>query len=90
MPERPLILFGTPSRTEKARRHGGTPKYSYPAFDRQVSRIAPKLATLQGVVDAGNLMLTNRANGIDPEYTIVFETVGDPIRFNRIIYSTAK
>lgn len=85
MPERPLILFGTPSRTEKARRHGGTPKYSYPAFDRQVSRIAPKLATLQGVVDAGNLMLTNRANGIDPEYTIVFETVGDPSGFDRAV-----
>lgn len=68
MPERPLVLFGTPSLAEKARRHGGASRYNYPTFDRQVARISPKFQVLQDVVDVGNLTLTNRADGIEPEY----------------------
>ena len=85
MPERPLVLFGTPSLAEKARRHGGASRYNYPTFDRQVARISPKFQVLQDVVDVGNLTLTNRADGIEPEYTVVFETVGDPSGFDRAI-----
>lgn len=85
MPERPLVLFGAPGRAEKARRHGGPSRYNYPNFDRQVARISPKFQVLQDAVDIGNLTLTNRADGIEPEYTVVFETVGDPSGFARAI-----
>lgn len=85
MPERPLVLFGTPILAEKARRHGGASRYNYPTFDRQVARISPKFQVLQDVVDVGNLTFTNRADGIEPEYTVVFETVGDPSGFDRAI-----
>ena len=85
MPERPLVLFGTPSRAEKARRYGGPSRYNYPTFDRQIARISPKFQALQDIVDIGNLAITNRADGIEPEYTVVFETVGDPSGFDNAI-----
>lgn len=87
MPERPLILFGKPTLLDKDRRYGGSSNFARPTYDRQVARIAPKFETLHNALIQGNLRITNTANAIEPEYTLVFETIGDPDGFFTAIKS---
>ena len=81
MPERPLILFAAPTIADKEKKHGGAPKFIKPTYDRQKARIAPKFAILQNAFEKGNVQITTIANAIEPEYTLVFETVGNPNGF---------
>lgn len=81
MPERPLVLFATPTVADKERKYGGPNAFYRPVYDRQLARISPKFAILQRALEQGNARITASANAIDPEYTLVFETVGDPDGF---------
>ena len=81
MPERPLVLFGQPAIADKEKKRGGAPRFYKPSFDRQKARISPKFAVLQHALNNGNLLMTTTANAVEPEYTLVFETVGDPSGF---------
>lgn len=81
MPERPLILFAQPALAEKEKRHGGSGKFFKPSHSHQISRMAPQFAELQRAFDNGNAILTTSPNAIEPEYTLVFETAGDPDNF---------
>lgn len=81
MPERPLVLFVQPAATDKEKKHGGSPKFHSPTYDRQKARISPKFAVLQQALENGNVRITSTANAVEPEYTLVFETVGDPSGF---------
>lgn len=85
MPDSALILFAQPTTAAKARRFGGAPKIHYPTYDRQMARIAPQFNTLQQALLQGNLHITDTAAGVDPEYTLVFETIGDPDSFYKAI-----
>ena len=81
MAERPLILFGNPSIAEKERRHGGAPKYGMPNHKRQVDRLGVQFNVLQKNINKGGTFFQSYATNIEPEYTLVFETVGDPKNF---------
>ena len=81
MPERPLVLFAQPATADKAKRPGGSPKFYKPTFDRQKVRISPQFAVLQRAFENGNVRMTTTATAVEPEYTLVFETVGDPSGF---------
>lgn len=81
MPERPLVLFAEPSVADKEKKSGGPDKFNKPSYDRQIARLAPKFAELQHALDQGNVKMTTTANAIEPEYTLVFETVGEPSGF---------
>lgn len=85
MPERPLVLFAAPTVADKERRYGGAPKYFMPSHSRQVSRLNPQFQVLQNAINNGNVYFTNYATGVDPEYTLVFETVGDPRDFYKAV-----
>ena len=85
MPERPLVLFAAPTVADKERRHGGAPKYYFPSHSRQVSRLTPQFNVLQNTMNSGSIYFTNYATGVDPEYTLVFETVGDPHDFYKAV-----
>ena len=85
MPERPLVLFAAPTVADKERRYGGASKYFIPSHSRQVSRLTPQFNVLQNTINSGNLYFTNYATGVDPEYTLVFETVGDPRDFYKAV-----
>lgn len=76
MSERPLVLFANPTIADKERRHGGAPRYYIPSHSRQVSRLNPQFNVLQNAINSGNVYFTNYATGVEPEYTLVFETVG--------------
>lgn len=77
MPERPIILFGTPGVATKGNRNGGPSYISRPSHIRQTSRLAPKLAELQRIIDQNKLMLQHSAAGIEPEKTLVFVVKGE-------------
>lgn len=81
MPERPLVLFAQPATADKEKKHGGSSKFNKPTFDRQKARISPQFAVLQRAFENGNVRMTSTANAVEPEYTLVFETVGDPSGF---------
>ena len=85
MPERPLVLFAAPTVADKERRYGGASKYYLPSHSRQVSRLTPQFNVLQHTINSGNIYFTNYATGVDPEYTLVFETVGDPRDFYKAV-----
>lgn len=85
MSERPLVLFAAPTVADKERRYGGASKYFLPSHSRQVSRLTPQFNVLQNTINSGNLYFTNYATGVDPEYTLVFETVGDPRDFYKAV-----
>lgn len=85
MPERPLVLFAAPTVADKERRYGGAPKYYFPSHSRQVSRLTPQFNVLQNTMNSGSIYFTNYATGVDPEYTLVFETVGDPHDFYKAV-----
>lgn len=90
MPERPLILFAQPTLLDKDRQRGGGDKFFKPTYDRQVARVAPKFETLRTALVRGNVRITNTADAIEPEYTLVFETVGDPSGFSTAINTLKK
>ena len=85
MPDSALILFAQPTTAAKARKFGGAPQIHYPTYDRQMARIAPQFNTLQHALLQGNLHITDNATGVDPEYTLVFETIGDPCNFYKAV-----
>ena len=85
MPDSALILFAQPTTAAKARKFGGAPKIHYPTYDRQMARIAPQFNTLQQALQQGNLHITDSVTGVDPEYTLVFETIGDPYNFYKAV-----
>ena len=87
MPERPLVLFAQPTVAEKAKRHGGPTNFSRPSYTRQIERLNPKFSVLQKALNDGNIRITQSANTIDPEYTLVFQTIGDPNGFFTAINS---
>ena len=81
MPERPLVLFAQPAIADKERKHGGSGNFYIPTHERQVARMMPKFTALQRALERGAVRMTNTPNAIDPEYTLVFETIGDPGNF---------
>jgi hypothetical protein len=77
MPERPIILFGRPGEATKGKRNGGPAYISRPNHVRQTSRLAPKLAELQRVIDQNKLLIQHSATGVEPEKTLVFAVKGE-------------
>jgi len=77
MPERPIILFGRPGEATKGKRNGGPSYVSRPSHSRQTSRLAPKLAELQKVIDQNKLLIQHSATGVEPEKTLVFTVKGE-------------
>lgn len=76
-PERPIILFGSPQTADRNIKGGGAPIISFPSHAKQVSRLQPKLETLQKVIDDNKILLQQSPTGIEPEKTLVFEVSGE-------------
>ena len=76
MAEYPLLIFPSPSRAERSRRWGGGGRIRRPDPGRQADRIAPRFTRLQEAMDRRRIELQNNPIGIQPEQTLVLETVG--------------
>jgi len=85
MPERPLVLFGKPEDADRYKKIGYPLPPHLPPYSRQKERLAPQLQVLQSVLDRGALTLKETPDGIEPEYTLVFEAFGDLKSFHTAI-----
>jgi hypothetical protein len=83
MAERPIILFGTPTTSLKSKRGGGSTLIHLAAHLRQVSLIAPKMASLQNAL----LTLQQSPIGIEAERALVFEIFGEADNFYAAVKS---
>lgn len=76
MAEHPLLIFPNPSRSERARRWGGGGRIRRPDPVRQGERLTPQFASLQSAMDRRRAELRNTPLEIQPEKTLVLETIG--------------
>ena len=76
MAEHPLLIFPTPSRSERARRWGGGGGIRRPSPNRQAERLTPRFDLLQSAMDRRRAELRDNPLGVQPEKALVLETVG--------------
>lgn len=82
MAEHPLLIFPAPLRSERLKRPGsGGRKVKLPDAQQQASRLAPQFQRLQEAMEKQRLILQSTSLGIQPEQTLVLETVGSVERF---------
>jgi len=82
MAEHPLLIFPTPLRSERLKRlASGGRKVKLPDAQQQASRLAPQFQRLQEAMEKQRLILQSTSLGIQPEQTLVLETVGSVERF---------
>lgn len=81
MAEHPILIFPNPSRSERLKRTGSAGKFKVPDVERQASRLAPQFQRLQGAMQEQRPILQGTSLGIQPELTLVLETVGSVERF---------
>lgn len=72
----PLLLFPTPSRTDRETRNSYIPQIQYPSATRQGQRLGPKFNTLQNAFDNQRLQLHGAIPQDNPELVLVLETIG--------------
>lgn len=85
MPDRPLVLFGKPENADRYKKPIIPSKTHYPSHSRQVDRLTPLFQSLQSILDRDVLEIQKTPDGIDPEYTLVFEAMIDPSAFQVVI-----
>ena len=81
MPERPLLIFPTPSVAERIKKKipRGSSRYNFPSLQRQKDRLSSRFESmLQSFV-------TDSTAGIEPEYVLVLETTGEIEDFERAV-----
>lgn len=83
MVERPIILFGTPTTSQKSNRGGGSAKIQRPTHSRQLERLEPKMESLQNAL----ITLQQSSAGIEAERTLVFEVAGSSDDFYTAVKS---
>ena len=77
MAERPIILFGQPNKSDKAKRGGGASVFQRPSHARQSQRLAPKMTELQNAVAP----FKQSSRGVEAEKTLVFDGIGNVDNF---------
>lgn len=81
MPEKPLLIFPeytTAVRLEKKPSFGTLP-YHYPVFSNQKDRLTPQFESML------QSFITDIPDGLEPEYVLVIETIGQIEDFQRAV-----
>jgi len=77
MPERPLLIFPSPSVVGRYKISGGSPKpFHQPQKQDQVNRIQPVLNDLEKALKQQRISVHADVSGIEPEMILVIETRG--------------
>lgn len=81
MPERPLLIFPTPSVADRIKKRipRGPVKYHFPSPQKQKDRLTPRFASMH------QSFITDSTAGIEPEYVLVLETTGEIEDFERAV-----
>lgn len=72
----PLLLLPAASTADRNTMGRGGSSFKRPSADRQDLRLTPKFAALQAAFDAERLRLQQVAPAENPEFVVVFETIG--------------
>ncbi len=79
--QKPLLLFPRPTSSEREKRPPAFPQVHLPPAQRQGARLGPKFGALQAGFNARRVQLQAIAPTDDPEFVVVFETVGAVDKF---------
>ncbi len=74
--DKPILMLPKPTTVDRATRNGGRGSTRYPEHNEQVRRILPKFRRLERAFDSERGKISESIAGINPEYALVFETVG--------------
>jgi len=86
MPEKPLLVFPTPVRSDRRKLGGGPgPSFRIPSPRRQSERLRRKFAALRRQFDREAARLQVDLAGTEPEQVIVLESVGSIQEFYRTL-----
>jgi len=86
MPEDyPLLLFPAPATADRNNKGGGGAGFARPSGARQGARLTPRFTTLQAAFEAERLRLQHVAPAENPEFVVVFETVGTVENFTKAV-----
>lgn len=76
MNDKPILMLPKPTTVDRATRPPAIGRTRYPEHDEQVRRILPKFQRLETAFENGRGTISESIVGINPEYALVFETVG--------------
>ncbi len=77
MPEKPLLIFPSPSEVGRYKLSSGPPSpFTTPTKRQQVERLQPSFDSLERTLRAKRVSLQSEVSGIEPEMVLVFETRG--------------
>ena len=81
MPDKPLLIFPNPTAVPRPTKppRFGSPNYHFPSLDRQKDRLTPQFQTML------QAFVTDTETGIEPEYVLVMETIGEIEDFARAV-----
>lgn len=81
MPGKPLLMFPAPSTTDRVKKKQGfgSPSYHFPDFSKQKDRLTPQFETML------QSFIVDSADGLEPEYVLVIETIGQIDDFQRAV-----
>lgn len=81
MPGKPLLMFPAPSTTDRVKKTQGfgSPSYHFPDFSKQKDRLTPQFETML------QSFIVDSADGLEPEYVLVIETIGRIDDFQRAV-----
>lgn len=72
----PLLLFPSPSRTDRENRNASPPQIHFPSASRQGVRLGPKFSALNSAFETRRLQLQQESPADNPELVLVLETIG--------------
>lgn len=86
MPENyPLLLFPAPATADRNNKGGGGTGFTRPSGARQGARLTPRFTALQAAFEAERLRLQQVAPAENPEFVVVFETIGTVENFTKAV-----
>jgi len=85
MVEKPLLLFPTPTSSDRSKKGRSTPGMHYPDHARQSARLSPIFGTLQQAFETRRVEIQNNITGADPEQVLVIEIIGTVEKFNNAV-----
>lgn len=81
MPDRPLILFPSPEKSERAKKSPAFTKTNFPSVGRQFDRLQPTFNVLKAAFEKKEITIQKSPVGMNPDFALVFEIIGTVNRF---------
>ena len=89
MPDRPLILFPSPEKADREARPRIYIRMNHPNKRRQYKRLEPAFKVLQTAFEQKNIKVQNSPIGINPDFALVFEVIGNVDNFYTAVKHSA-